>query len=104
MLHEGLLTVRLALERSHRTAIIHSVLIRRFFLLLLVAALAACDTAPAIPEVVPTDTPSAPGPAPTLAATPSPVPPSATAPPPTLPYPNRRSAGARTGGDAGGHC
>ncbi|MCY4582730.1 MAG: hypothetical protein OXE50_08035, partial [Chloroflexi bacterium] len=43
-------------------------------LLLLFAALAACEPAPAIPEVVPTDTPSAPAPTPTATATPTPTP------------------------------
>ena len=70
-----------ALERFHGSAIIHSVLIRQLSLLLLVAALAACDPDRAMPEVAPTDTPSVPGAAPTLAATPSPVPPATTTPP-----------------------
>ena len=46
----------------------------RLSLLLLVAALAACEAAPAIPEVVLTDTPSASSSTPIVAATPSPTP------------------------------
>ena len=48
-------------------------LTRSLPLLLLFAALAACDSAPAIPEVAPTDTP-APAPPPTATATPAPIP------------------------------
>ena len=63
----------LAHEHSARVDYNPGVSIRRFSPLLLVAALLACDPGPAIPDVVPTDTPAAPGSAPTVAATPSPA-------------------------------
>ena len=48
--------------------------------LLLFAALAACDPAPAVPEAVPTDTPAAPAPTPTATAPPAPTPTATAAP------------------------
>ena len=63
------------------------VFIRPFSLLLLVVAFAACDPATAIPEVVPSATPSAPEAAPTVAAPSSPVPPSPTTPSASLTLP-----------------
>ncbi len=55
-------------------------LTRSLPLLLLFAALAACDPGPAVPEAAPTETAAAPAPTPTATALPAPTPTTTTAP------------------------
>ena len=65
--------------------------------LLLFAVLAACDPAPVVPEVAPTDTPAAPAPTPTSTTPPAPVPTVTNAPAMPIPAPTATLPAAPAG-------